>query len=375
MGNILWSRKRPPSEELDELVLQIRELEAQLKQLLADRAGILRWLNWFTVLVVTVLSSLGWFQHGPVRHRLLSVAMVWLCAGLLLWLVRHMVFSAFGWLVGRKRSRITLFTELKLSIIERVKENEKYNVAMELIKKYGDDETEKNKNGGVAGTSFGHGNKNGSAAIRRRSSKDINDVAAEQQQLLGAITATNAGTALSTPAPGAGKVLPKLYEMQDNASGIIAGAAALRNRTPAAASSSLALGGGTPTPYHHHYYHAQQRTPIRPFIEQSRTPVDRVLDFLMGESINSRYALICAHCHTHNGMALLEEFKSLSFFCYKCNGFNASKNELTMQKKSAAAATAAEMEVEEEEDEEEENNNDDDNVEEEEEGKEKGKNE
>ncbi|KAL3071867.1 hypothetical protein niasHT_031058 [Heterodera trifolii] len=371
MGNILWSRKRPPSEELDELVLQIRELEAQLKQLLADRAGILRWLNWFTVLVVTVLSSLGWFQHGPVRRRLLSVAMVWLCAGLLLWLVRHMVFSAFGWLVGRKRNRITLFTELKLSIIERVKENEKYNVAMELIKKYGDEETEKNKNGGAGGgTSFGHGNKNGSAAIRRRSSKDINDVAAEQQQLIGAAIA---GTALSTPAPGAGKVLPKLYEMQDNASGIIAGSAALRSRTPAA-SSSLALGGGTPTPYHHHYYHAQQRTPIRPFIEQSRTPVDRVLDFLMGESINSRYALICAHCHTHNGMALLEEFKSLSFFCYKCNGFNASKNELTMQKKSAA--TAAEMEVEVEEDEEEENNNNDDNnEEEEEEEKEKGKNE
>ena len=31
------------------------------------------------------------------------------------------------------------------------------------------------------------------------------------------------------------------------------------------------------------------RTPVRPFVEESRTPIDRVLDFVMGESINNRF--------------------------------------------------------------------------------------
>jgi hypothetical protein len=40
MGNYLriFRRRRPPSEQLDELVLQITELESQLKQLLDSRA-------------------------------------------------------------------------------------------------------------------------------------------------------------------------------------------------------------------------------------------------------------------------------------------------------------------------------------------------
>lgn len=44
MGNYLrvFRRRRPPSEELDELVVQIKELEGQLKQLLDSRAWFLK---------------------------------------------------------------------------------------------------------------------------------------------------------------------------------------------------------------------------------------------------------------------------------------------------------------------------------------------
>uniref|UniRef100_A0A915MH93 Endoplasmic reticulum junction formation protein lunapark n=1 Tax=Meloidogyne javanica TaxID=6303 RepID=A0A915MH93_MELJA len=71
-----------------------------------------------------------------------------------------------------------------------------------------------------------------------------------------------------------------------------------------------------------------RRVPIRPFVEESRGSLDRILDFVMGESINNRYALICSNCYTHNGMALREEFKTISYCCYRCNFFNTSKTEL-----------------------------------------------
>lgn len=42
-----------------------------------------------------------------------------------------------------------------------------------------------------------------------------------------------------------------------------------------------------------------------------------------------RYALICNNCFTHNGMALPGEYERLSYYCYKCNTFNPSKQKRT----------------------------------------------
>uniref|UniRef100_A0A183BLW7 Endoplasmic reticulum junction formation protein lunapark n=1 Tax=Globodera pallida TaxID=36090 RepID=A0A183BLW7_GLOPA len=267
MGNIL-RKKRPPSEELDELVLQIRELDAQLKQLFTDRAGALRWLNWFTIVVVGALSAFYWLQHGPFRKRLFSAASVCICGGLVFFLLRYLIVSVYDFFIGKKKRSIQFFTERKLNIIENVKETEKYNVAKELIK---------NKNGQKSGkeerfasTSSNNGTPNNGKKI---------------------FPVQN-----NMPTPAVPKI-PKLYEMQETL-----------NRPM--------------TPY---------RAPVRPFIEQSRTPVDRILDFMMGESINNRYALICSNCHSHNGMAFQEEFESISFFCFKCNYFNPSKNELKVR--------------------------------------------
>ncbi len=55
---------------------------------------------------------------------------------------------------------------------------------------------------------------------------------------------------------------------------------------------------------------SQQRTLLpRPIIAPNRTIFDKILDFLIGEGPNNRYALICKSCHFHNGMALREEFE------------------------------------------------------------------
>lgn len=39
-----------------------------------------------------------------------------------------------------------------------------------------------------------------------------------------------------------------------------------------------------------------------------------------------RFALICQQCHTHNGMALREEFENLAFICFKCGLYNPARN-------------------------------------------------
>ena len=42
----------------------------------------------------------------------------------------------------------------------------------------------------------------------------------------------------------------------------------------------------------------------------------------MGDGPNNRYALVCSECHSHNGMALRDEFEYLTFRCAYCYTVN-----------------------------------------------------
>uniref|UniRef100_A0A183AYM7 Endoplasmic reticulum junction formation protein lunapark n=1 Tax=Echinostoma caproni TaxID=27848 RepID=A0A183AYM7_9TREM len=53
---------------------------------------------------------------------------------------------------------------------------------------------------------------------------------------------------------------------------------------------------------------------LRPILPRERTVVDRLIDALVGDGPDRRYALICQECSSHNGMALQEEFEYLGKF-------------------------------------------------------------
>eukprot|EP00063_Salmo_salar_P061160 XP_014035995.1 PREDICTED: protein lunapark-B-like [Salmo salar] len=46
-----------------------------------------------------------------------------------------------------------------------------------------------------------------------------------------------------------------------------------------------------------------------PVLPRDRGAVDRVIEYLVGDGPQNRYALICQQCFSHNGMALKEEFE------------------------------------------------------------------
>ena len=50
----------------------------------------------------------------------------------------------------------------------------------------------------------------------------------------------------------------------------------------------------------------------------------QVVEFLVGDGPNNRYALICRKCHSHNGMALRDEFEYLTFRCAYCYHLNSA---------------------------------------------------
>eukprot|EP00116_Pleurobrachia_bachei_P011688 sb/3471950/ len=56
-----------------------------------------------------------------------------------------------------------------------------------------------------------------------------------------------------------------------------------------------------------------------------RTSVDKFVEFVIGDGPNNRYALICSQCHSHNGMALPEDYEYMSFRCAYCYTVNPAR--------------------------------------------------
>ncbi|XP_041724605.1 endoplasmic reticulum junction formation protein lunapark-A [Coregonus clupeaformis] len=75
---------------------------------------------------------------------------------------------------------------------------------------------------------------------------------------------------------------------------------------------------GTPVP-------GVGRPLARPVLPRDRGAMDRVIEYLVGDGPQNRYALICQQCLTHNGMALKEEFEYIAFRCAYCCFLNPAR--------------------------------------------------
>lgn len=63
----------------------------------------------------------------------------------------------------------------------------------------------------------------------------------------------------------------------------------------------------------------------KPILPQNRGVVEKLVDYVVGDGPSNRYALICAKCHGHNGMALKEEFEFITFKCCYCFYINPAR--------------------------------------------------
>lgn len=185
----------------------------------------LRLLTYSTVFVVGLLSACFWVQRGELLRRLLIVSLVAICGGLAFLLLRWLIISVYDWFIKKKKRRIQFFTDRKLAIIEDVKANEKYNVARELIKKYGEKEEEPKQS--EEATEEIKGRKN--SLSKHQDSHNGNAKGQQRQQYF-------------TP-----QTVPKLYEIPN-----------VQTNRPM-------------TPH--------RPAPIRPFVEQSRTPIGNKIIF------------------------------------------------------------------------------------------------
>lgn len=71
---------------------------------------------------------------------------------------------------------------------------------------------------------------------------------------------------------------------------------------------------------------------------------DRIVDVIVGdEGPETKYALICAQCFAHNGLALPHEIEDIQYVCPKCNFFNPSKRKARLSDAGLRPMTSPEM--------------------------------
>ncbi|KAI8353318.1 hypothetical protein BD560DRAFT_426961 [Blakeslea trispora] len=69
-----------------------------------------------------------------------------------------------------------------------------------------------------------------------------------------------------------------------------------------------------------------QMQPILPPVPTEPQWYDRIVDALVGDAgPETKYALICNHCFSHNGLVMKEEFDTIQYVCPHCKQFNPSR--------------------------------------------------
>ncbi|VDD96911.1 unnamed protein product [Enterobius vermicularis] len=277
MGNILFRRKKYVADELEELQKRGEAIDAQIKSSIVKRQTV----QWFSSLSVffLMLISIG-FSLITGTDKGLRVAY---SGFFLLYCFRRMINEYYNWSIQRKIHAREEVTKKKRELLEKVKETETFKVAKEILDKYED-----------------------------------------------------------TPVPDPGQ--PRLSRRSPcrnqsiNTSDTSFGASPTKNddekvKENEATSETVRPAESNPQVDSRPVRHMPPKPP-RPFYKPSQSVTEKLVDFIIGDTPSDRFALICSHCHGHNGMARKEEFDFLSYKCWICGSFNPSRQQRIIHTKS-----------------------------------------
>ncbi|XP_066543576.1 endoplasmic reticulum junction formation protein lunapark-B isoform X1 [Amia ocellicauda] len=228
---------------------------------------------------------------------------------ILVWFTRKLLIWLFSRRTERNNDKLEELKSQKRKILEEVMEKETYKNAKLILERF--DPESKNKKDleqtPVAGPPMtprpGQELRQRNPALRSAVSTPSNPTARPP--------ATPGASPSGTPATSAPGGPP---ERNLAAAAAAAAQHRLMTRPMSPGTSGMGLGLHPPGP------------PLtRPVLPRERGAMDRVIEYLVGDGPQNRYALICQQCFSHNGMALKEEFEYIAFRCAYCYFLNPAR--------------------------------------------------
>ncbi|KFO72260.1 Protein lunapark, partial [Cuculus canorus] len=309
MGGLIsrWRAKPSTVELLEKINKEIQTLEEfREKNQRLQKLWVGRLLLYSSLLYLTTCMIVYFWCLPDEWSARLMMTLPFFSFPLIIWFVRTLLIFFFSKRTERNNDALEDLKSQKKKILEEVMEKETYKTAKLILERFDPESSAKEAELPSAGTS-----------ATSRPGQEIRQRTTAQR---------NASTPLpATPGQGSPKSLvPASPNLQRDAS--TPSGPTERTIVPSLQSNVLPRRPGSPaTSVPGMGLHPPGPPLARPILPRERGVLDRVIEYLVGDGPQNRYALICQQCFSHNGMALKEEFEYIAFRCAYCFFLNPAR--------------------------------------------------
>ncbi|XP_057709439.1 endoplasmic reticulum junction formation protein lunapark-A [Corythoichthys intestinalis] len=255
--------------------------------------------------LITCVVVYCWYLPEQLIGRFI-LALPFVIFPLLVWLLRKLLIIIFLRRTEKNNDKLDNLKKQKKKILEEVMETETYKNAKMILERF-DPESK--------------GRMLESTPLKPEMTPKPDQELRQRNVLSKTPVAANPSSGIeSQPPPSGGPSYP------GRSSHSAPGGPPERGLSAAAAQQSLmrkSVTLGTPAPGFG--MHPPGPPLARPVLPRHRGAMDRVIEYLVGDGPQNRFALICQQCLSHNGMALKEEFEYVAFRCVYCYFLNPAR--------------------------------------------------
>lgn len=308
MGGLFsrWKTKPSTVEVLESIDKEIQALEEfREKNQRLQKLWVGRLILYSSVLYLfTCLIVYLWYLPDEFIARL-AMTLPFFAFPLIIWSIRTVLIFFFSKRMERNNEALDDLKSQKKKILEEVMEKETYKTAKLILERFDPDskkakELEPPPAGATAAARPGQEIRQRTATQRNLSPTPANSNQGPPQQV-----PVSPGPPKDSSAPGGPPERTVSPGLPSNM---------LPRRLGSPATSVPGMGLHPPGP------------PLaRPILPRERGALDRIVEYLVGDGPQNRYALICQQCFSHNGMALKEEFEYIAFRCAYCFFLNPAR--------------------------------------------------
>ncbi|KFQ63045.1 Protein lunapark, partial [Pelecanus crispus] len=309
MGGLIsrWRAKPSTVEVLEKIDKEIQTLEEfREKNQRLQKLWVGRLLLYSSLLyLITCLIVYLWYLPDEWTARLF-MTLPFFAFPFIIWFVRTLLIFFFSRRTERNNDALEDLKSQKKKILEEVMEKETYKTAKLILERFDPESSAKEAELPSAGTS-----------ATPRPGQEIRQRTTAQRSA--------STTPPPTPKQGSPKSLvPASPNLQRDTSALSGHPE--RTVVPTLQSNVLPRRPGSPaSSVPGMGLHPPGPPLARPILPRERGVVDRVIEYLVGDGPQNRYALVCQQCFSHNGMALKEEFEYIAFRCAYCFFLNPAR--------------------------------------------------